>query len=297
MLAPPQIVTPGHLPELLYEAKQPFASDVTQQLAWVKMLQETGPAELAPLIARLPERDDFPTWLALGQMLSELHRELAADGLDCQQVLDTAAQCDGFNESRRWALLCELEQRDLRSLDELQVWDKQTARLFAIRHRECRAERRIVLIGLVDLNRAQRQMLDQVATQVTALVLCPMAKVVAEFVRIPTVHATEFSRIPLRIREASYLTSMAASDRSNGATSCCRWATDRSRSPMGRATKLNPSFAPSLRSAANTPPSKSRSAFPTSSLFRSSASGWKSRTCRPATSAARRFLDRDHASC
>src|SRR5262249_46501494 len=43
----------------------------------------------------------------------------------------------------------------------------------AIRHRECRTERRIVLVGLVDLNRAQRQMLDQVAAQVTALVFAP----------------------------------------------------------------------------------------------------------------------------
>ncbi|HKD36981.1 MAG TPA: hypothetical protein VKB78_09270, partial [Pirellulales bacterium] len=39
LLAPPEIVTPGHLPELLYEAKQPFASELTQQLAWVKVLK------------------------------------------------------------------------------------------------------------------------------------------------------------------------------------------------------------------------------------------------------------------
>ncbi len=173
MLAPPQIVTPGHLPELLYEAKQPFASDLTQQLAWVKVLQDAGPSELAPLVAKLPEPDDLSAWLALGQMLSGLHCELAADGLDCSDVLKEAAQCDRFNETRRWKLLSELEHRYLRSLDELQVWDKQTARLFAVRHHECRTERRIVLIGLVDLNRSQRQILDQVAAKVTALVFAP----------------------------------------------------------------------------------------------------------------------------
>src|SRR5262249_2930746 len=95
------------------------------------------------------------------------------DGLDCEQVLKEAAECDGFNETRRWTLLSELERRYLNSLDELQVWDKQTARLFAIRHRECRTEKRIVLVGLVDLNRAHRQMLDQVAGNVTALVFGP----------------------------------------------------------------------------------------------------------------------------
>jgi inactivated superfamily I helicase len=173
MLAPPRIVTPGGFPELLYEAKQPFASDLTQQLAWVGVLQEAAGAALAPLVAKLPERGDLPAWLALGQMLSDLHRELSADALECAQVLSEATQCDGFNEARRWTLLSELERRYLHTLDELQVWDKQTARLFAIRHRECRTERRIVLIGLVDLNRAQRQMLDQVAAHVTALVFGP----------------------------------------------------------------------------------------------------------------------------
>ena len=173
MLAPPRIVTPGTLPELLYEAKQPFASDLTQQLAWVKVLQEAAPAELSPLIAKLPERDDLPAWLALGQMLANLHRELAADGLDCEAVLKEGAQCEGFNEAPRWSLLAKLERRYLQLLDGLQVWDKQTARLFAIENRECRADKQIVLVGLVDLNLAQRQMLDQVTANVIALVFAP----------------------------------------------------------------------------------------------------------------------------
>ena len=173
MLAPPQIVTPGGLPELLYEAKQPFASDLMQQLAWVKVLQEATAAELAPLVRNLPEKDDLPGWLALGKMLSDLHRELSADGLDCAAVLKEGARCEGFNETDRWKLLAELERRYLRLLDGLQVWDKQTARLFAVAHRECRTEKRIVLVGLVDLNRSQRQMLDQVAERVTALVFAP----------------------------------------------------------------------------------------------------------------------------
>ena len=46
------------------------------------------------------------------------------------------------------AILAELERRYLRLLDGLKVWDKQTARLFAIEHRECSTERRIVLVGL-----------------------------------------------------------------------------------------------------------------------------------------------------
>ena len=173
LLAPPEIVTPGHLPELLYEAKRPFASELTQQLAWVKVLQGMPKDGLSPLVRTLPETDDLPAWLALGQMLSELHRELSADGLDCEAVLVEAANCEGFNEAARWKLLAELERQYLRLLDSLQVWDKQTARLFAIEHRECSTEKQIVLVGLVDLNRAQRQMLELVSERVTALVFAP----------------------------------------------------------------------------------------------------------------------------
>jgi hypothetical protein len=173
VLAPPQIVTPGSLPELLYEAKHPFASDLVQQLAWVKVLQGMKSEQLAPLVRNLPGTDDLPAWLALGKMLADLHCELSADGVDCAAVLEKAAECDGFNEAERWKLLADLERRYLRLLDELQLWDKQTARLYAIDHRECRTNKRIVLIGLVDLNRAQRRMLDQVAERATALVFAP----------------------------------------------------------------------------------------------------------------------------
>ena len=41
ILYPPQIVTVGTLPEQLYVAKFPFASELVQQLAWMKALQET----------------------------------------------------------------------------------------------------------------------------------------------------------------------------------------------------------------------------------------------------------------
>ncbi len=172
-LSPPHIVTPGHLPELLYEAKQPFASELTQRLVWVKVLASMESAQLAPLVRNPPDKNDLAAWLALAQTLAELHRELASDGLDCEAVLAEAVHCDGFNENARWKLLAKLERQYLRLLDGLKVWDKQTARLFAIKHCECRTDRRIVLVGLVDLNRAQRQMLDAVAERVTALVFAP----------------------------------------------------------------------------------------------------------------------------
>ncbi len=172
-LTPPRIVTPSELPELLYPAKRQFADSLAQQLAWARVLRETEPARLATLVRQRPADDDLAAWLALGKTLAKVHRDLAADMLDCGDVLKHGRQVAGFDEGPRWQLLKDLQTRYLRLLDDLNLWDVQTARRFAIEHHECRSDQQIVLVGLVDLNRSQRLMLDQVASQVTALVFAP----------------------------------------------------------------------------------------------------------------------------
>ncbi|MBI2481544.1 MAG: PD-(D/E)XK nuclease family protein, partial [Planctomycetia bacterium] len=66
-----------------------------------------------------------------------------------------------------------VQDRFHRILDELDLWDKQTARLVAIHKRECQIARDLIVIGTVDMNVATRQMLDQVADRVTALIFAP----------------------------------------------------------------------------------------------------------------------------
>ena len=175
LLRPPKLVTVGHLPELLYPAKRPFAGDLVQQLAWVRALGEAEPQQLKLLSASVPAADDLPGWLGLGAMLGRLHRELSAEALDFQQVAEHGAALDGFCEEPRWRMLASVQDRYLRVLDGVGLWDRQTARLFAIEHGECRTEDPIVLVGAADMNRVQQQMLDQVAGQVTALVFAPEA--------------------------------------------------------------------------------------------------------------------------
>lgn len=172
-LAPPQIVTAGALPELLYEVKRPFASPLVQQLAWIEALKSADRPTLEALVREPPQADDLPAWLALGQMLSHLHRELAADARNFDDVLKFAAKIEGFNEQSRWQALARLQAAYLSVLDSLELWDMQTARRFAIEHRECTTDRRIVLVGMVDMDRTQRAMLDQVAERVSALVFAP----------------------------------------------------------------------------------------------------------------------------
>jgi RecB family exonuclease len=180
LLTPPEIVTPERFPELLYEAKRPFADLLTQQLAWTEALRRSPRDVLAPFLPFPPPADDTPRWLAIGETLRRLHLELAGDGLDCAKVLEGASCIEGFVEHDRWQTLCKLQRLYLDTLDQFQLWDVQTARLVAIEKREIATDKQIVLVATVDLNRTQRQILDQVAERVTALIAAPK-KLAARF--------------------------------------------------------------------------------------------------------------------
>ncbi|MCA9117025.1 MAG: PD-(D/E)XK nuclease family protein, partial [Planctomycetaceae bacterium] len=162
----------GTLPELLYEARRPFADELTQQMAWVRALKELPAERLTRLVRIPPEQRDLFGWLALGEMISSVHRELAADRLDFPHVAEHVRDIQA-NEFRRWQVLAELQQKYLAILDGEQLWDRQTARLYAIDHEECSTSCDVILIGTADMNRTQRSMLDQVADHVTALIFAP----------------------------------------------------------------------------------------------------------------------------
>lgn len=179
-LVPPELLTESNLPERLYVAKRPFASDLTQQLAWTRALRETPSAARRHFLPVPPADSDSPRWLELGQMLKCLHTELAADGVDFREVVRAGSKVEGFAEADRWNALADVQQRYLRLLDDLELWDVQTARLVAIQQKELRTDTDIVLAGMVDLHRTQRQMLAQVADRVHALVFAP-AKLAERF--------------------------------------------------------------------------------------------------------------------
>jgi ATP-dependent helicase/nuclease subunit B len=173
LLTPPKITTEHALPELLYQPKLPFASQLTQQLVWAEVLEQTPQIVRQHFLPHPPAAGDLTKWLQLGGMLQRLHIELAADGFNFRDVLDKASSLAGFAEHDRWEALAHVQAAYLSRLDGLKEWDKQTARLVAIEQREPQTDRQIVLVGMADLNRAQRQMLDLVAEQVTSLVFAP----------------------------------------------------------------------------------------------------------------------------
>jgi len=172
-LIPPRIVTVGLVPELLYHAKLDFAVDLAQRLAWYQALRETPSATLDALTARLPDKEDQEGWLELADVLCRQHVELAANAMDFAHVAHATEQLDQPEESQRWLALHAIQKTYLAKLDKVQRWDRQTARLIAIHKRECATDKRIVLVGTVDLPQAIRQMIEQVADHVTALIHAP----------------------------------------------------------------------------------------------------------------------------
>ncbi|HWA99396.1 MAG TPA: hypothetical protein VG713_12930, partial [Pirellulales bacterium] len=174
-LSPPQIITVGQLPEQLYQPSLPFADDSTQQLVWIEAVRAMPRDRLARFFPVLPDDGDLVAWMPVAIMFIRLHSELAAQLLDFAAVARLGNKLDGFNEQQRWQTLAEVQRRYLDRLSEVGLCDKQTSRRRAIDERACKTDRRIVLIAAVDLNRAQRAILDQVADQVTALVFAPQA--------------------------------------------------------------------------------------------------------------------------
>ena len=175
LLTPPQITTEGRLPELLYTPRHPFADELTQKLAWGEALRNMPAERRSAVLPHPPAGDDFERWMELAELLRQVHVELAADGLDFQDVLKRGPRVPGFAEQSRWETLRAVQEAYLARLDELKLWDVQTARLVAIRQREIATECDVVLLGAVDLNRSLRLMLDQIADRVTALVHAPQS--------------------------------------------------------------------------------------------------------------------------
>lgn len=170
VLRPPESLTIGTLPEELYTAKLPFASDLEQVLAWTKVLRAADREMLKPLLLEVPDSTELRPWMDLARMLSTLHRELSSDLVDFD---DVTSEIQGTPEEIRWQVLAKLQRAYLDELHLAGLWDVQSARRFAIDHDEVKTDREIVLVGAVDLNRAQRRFLSAVSDCVHVLVGAP----------------------------------------------------------------------------------------------------------------------------
>ncbi|MCA9064729.1 MAG: PD-(D/E)XK nuclease family protein [Planctomycetaceae bacterium] len=170
---PPQTVTFERLPELLYRQQLELADDLTQLLVWRQALYSIPAAELAAALPHIPDKDSPTAWMSLCQTLRRQHNELASDDMEFDEVAQALADSGHVQESARWLALRRIQAEYLMRMDQLQLWDRQLARLIAVQQNECQTDRSIILIGTVDMNVIVRRMLEQVADSVTALIHAP----------------------------------------------------------------------------------------------------------------------------
>jgi len=176
---PPQVVTVGALPELLYRNRRPLASTPVQTLAWVAALEELrrrSPASVKQILRRPPAAEDLRERLQAGEWFLRLHAELSGACLTFDDVAREAPQrIAGFPERPRWQALAELQRIYLEILDADGFWDVHTARLRAVRDGECRTARAVALVGIVDPPRILCRMLDSLGDRAAALAAAPPA--------------------------------------------------------------------------------------------------------------------------
>lgn len=184
---PPEFLTPGTLPEKFYDLKKSIANELTQRFSWihaVDQLDEEHHDLLSQVLPYPPKRDDLNARLALGKMIATLHRELAAEALDFAAVAELCRKLKIDGEVQRWNALTKLQEKYHDILDSLDVWDLQTARLFAIHQQNPNEFQRIYnnfnengtqffLLGLVDMNHAQKAILNKFSSFVTSIVFAP----------------------------------------------------------------------------------------------------------------------------
>ncbi|MFT7633813.1 MAG: ATP-dependent helicase/nuclease subunit B, partial [Mariniblastus sp.] len=184
LLTPPVITSLGHLPEHLYVAAKQLATDLAQQLAWSKALEQTPLDEIQCLTGRT-EVEELQDWRPLATLISKLHTRLANDIWSFSSVAREVKSVKGFlqEESARWDALDQIQKRYYKILYEVDLWDKQAARNYAAaglmkaNEIRCATDKQLILVGTADLNRSISEMLRQIAAsdrdQVRVLVAAP----------------------------------------------------------------------------------------------------------------------------
>ena len=173
-LVPPTITTVGQLPEFLYVAEKQLATELAQQIAWSKAIEQSPLDELRCLTGR-PEVEDLQDWQPLANLVSKLHSRLANDIWSFRSVANKVKEITGFlhAEEERWDALNAIQQRYYTILHDVDLWDKQAARNYAAAgllkadppEIRCHTDKHIVMLATADLNRSITEMLRQVAAE------------------------------------------------------------------------------------------------------------------------------------
>ncbi len=175
-LNPPQIVTAGRLPELLYQPQGRQAGDIDAQLAFIDAMRNLPTETMADLLPHPPGPDDLPGWWAYATQLRRLRDDLAAHRMTFADVPRLCADRGiDLRGEQRWAVLEQIEQAYQDTLRSLQLTDRESDRIVAITSKRCALDedKHIVLIATPDLNDTAAAMLRLIGGRITSLIMAP----------------------------------------------------------------------------------------------------------------------------
>ncbi|HSJ25378.1 MAG TPA: PD-(D/E)XK nuclease family protein [Longimicrobiales bacterium] len=159
-LVPPQVVTVGALPELLYAPDAPIADGELCRRLWLRQLRVLPESRREVLFPRSPGADDLRGWFALADVVAGLHRSVAAAG---RRFGDVARECrELFDDSERWTVLGELQQAVAEELEGRGLQDRELARMDAAAAGRIACAADLWLVGVAEMPVLVRTMLQRV---------------------------------------------------------------------------------------------------------------------------------------
>lgn len=174
VLLPPVVTTIGALPERLYEPPSPLAGETLSRRTWSRALRSLDPGDRRSVFPDSPDRGDLPGWDRIARLVHGLHREIAAEDLDFEDVASTCREMGARTEVDRWRVLASA-QRDyhdrLRALDRI---DRDAARLEALDAGALEAATELWLVGVVEMPGVTRRMVRAAASGASPLSVTPL---------------------------------------------------------------------------------------------------------------------------
>jgi len=168
---PPRVLTQGELVDTLVRLELPAAGRLTRTLVWERALEDLNDEERSALARS--GRGGAHERLRLAEIVRALHGELAVEDRDFAALAheDWSAGLEG--ESARWRALARAQASYRTRLARLGQVDPHEGRARAIERGAIERERRVVLVGVADMNHLLARLVEALGACVTALIGAP----------------------------------------------------------------------------------------------------------------------------
>lgn len=159
-LVPPRILTLAGAQEAIADVEGVFSSPAEDLLAWSKALRDVARRELNDVFPNAPLEAESPQWLELARICIRLHRMVGAEGLTFRDVGHRCGRFPHFDDNPRWAALSAVQHEAIALLRKGGRLDRETALDAAAHRRSVRPVERVWVVGVTELSRTARRLLD-----------------------------------------------------------------------------------------------------------------------------------------